>query len=230
MSQELVAFMESIKSQENAGGDYLLEHKPTVIKGYDGNPVQVQALGAYGILDINWDKWAEQAGYKGADWRVPEMQDIVAAYKFTEYYNTYGSWDLVAVAWYAGPGTANKAKELGLDSVGNIENLESFGPNVSEYVNSVMDKYEKVLETASNDTVDSYVSQTSTQTVTPNIQTQPDGMTPEQNRFEKYAADVLRALVPDTSSDFESQVPKQAGSMEAAKIKTDIRREEMGAE
>jgi hypothetical protein len=230
MSQELVAFMESIKTQENAGGDYLLEHKPTVIKGYDGNPVQVQALGAYGILDINWDKWAEQAGYKGADWRVPEMQDIVAAYKFTEYYNTYGSWDLVAVAWYAGPGTANKAKELGLDSVGNIQNLESFGPNVSEYVNSVMDKYEKVLETASNDTVDSYVSQTSTQTVTPNIQTQPDGMTPEQNRFEKYAADVLRALVPDTSSDFESQVPKQAGSMEAAKIKTDIRREEMGAE
>jgi hypothetical protein len=101
---------------------------------------------------------------------------------------------------------------------------------VSEYVNSVMDKYEKVLETASNDTVDSYVSQTSTQTVTPNIQTQPDGMTPEQNRFEKYAADVLRALVPDTSSDFASQVPKQAGSMEAAKIKTDIRREEMGAE
>ena len=230
MSQELVAFMESIKTQENAGGDYLLEHKPTVIKGYDGNPVQVQALGAYGILDINWDKWAEQAGYKGADWRVPEMQDIVAAYKFTEYYNTYGSWDLVAVAWYAGPGTANKAKELGIDSVGNIENLESFGPNVSEYVNSVMDKYEKVLKTASNDTVDAYVNQTSTQTVTPNIQTQSDGMTPEQNRFEKYAADMLRALVPDTSSDFASQVPKQAGSMEAAKIKTDIRREEMGAE
>ena len=153
-----------------------------------------------------------------------------AAYKFTEYYNTYGSWDLVAVAWYAGPGTANKAKALGLDSVGNIENLESFGPNVSEYVNSVMDKYEKVLETASNDTVDSYVSQTSTQTVTPNIQTQSDGMTPEQNKFEKYAADMLRALVPDTSSDFVSQVPKQAGSMEAAKIKTDISRKEMNAE
>ena len=61
MSQELVAFMESIKSQENAGGDYLLEHKPTVIKGYDGNPVQVQALGAYGILDINWDNISLQS-------------------------------------------------------------------------------------------------------------------------------------------------------------------------
>ena len=230
MSQELVAFMESIKTQENAGGDYLLEHKPTMIKGYDGEPIQVPALGAYGILDINWDKWAEQAGYKGADWRVPEMQDIVAAYKFTEYYNTYGSWDLVAVAWYAGPGTANKAKALGLDSVGNIENLESFGPNVSEYVNSVMDKYEKVLETASNDTVDSYVSQTSTQTVQPNIQTQDDGMSPEQNKFEKYAAQMLRALVPDYSADYETQVPKQAGTMEDNVFKADIRRGNLGTE
>ena len=230
MSQELVAFMESIKTQENAGGDYLLEHKPTMIKGYDGEPIQVQALGAYGILDINWDKWAEQAGYKGADWRVPEMQDIVAAYKFTEYYNTYGSWDLVAVAWYAGPCKANKAKALGLDSVGNIENLESFGPNVSEYVNSVMDKYEKVLETASNDTVDSYVSQTSTQTVQPNIQTQDDGMSPEQNKFEKYAAQMLRALVPDYSADYETQVPKQAGTMEDNVFKADIRRGNIGTE
>ena len=89
-----------------------------------------------------------------------------------------------------------------------------------------MDKYEKVLETASNDTVDSYVSQTSTQTVTPNIQTQSDGMTPEQNKFEKYAADMLRALVPDTTSDYESQVPKDAGSLEGNLIKTFIRRNE----
>ena len=133
--------MESIKEQENAGGNYLLKHEPTTMLGYDGQPMQVQALGAYGILDVNWDKWAEQAGYKGADWRIPEMQDIVAAYKFTEYFNKYGSWDLVAVAWYAGPGAANKAKGLGIESVSGIGNLESFGPAVGDYVTSVMEKY-----------------------------------------------------------------------------------------
>ena len=34
MSQELVAFMESVKQQENAGGNYLLKHKPTTIMEY----------------------------------------------------------------------------------------------------------------------------------------------------------------------------------------------------
>ena len=226
MSQELVAFMESIKEQENAGGNYLLKHRPTTIIGYDGNPVKVQALGAYGILDINWDKWAEQAGYEGADWRVPEMQDIVAAHKFTEYYNRYGSWDLVAVAWYAGPARANKAKNMGIDSVGDIENIEGFGPNVQEYVNSVMEKYADNLESASNTTVESYVSQTEQQTVTPNVATQGDGMTPTTNPMEKYAADLLSALVPRRNLDFESQVPEEVADMEEAKIKTDIQREE----
>ncbi len=226
MNQELVAFMESIKEQENAGGNYLLKHRPTTIIGYDGNPVKVQALGAYGILDINWDKWSEQAGYKGADWRIPEMQDIVAAYKFTEYYNKYGSWDLVAVAWYAGPARANKAKNMGLDSVSNIENIEGFGPNVQEYVNSVMGKYENNLESASNPTVESYVSQSEQPTVTPNIAIQNNNITPTSNPMEKYAADILAALVPRRNLEFEAQVPEEVGDIEEAKIKTDIRREE----
>ena len=225
MSQELVAFMESVKQQENAGGNYLLKHTPTTIIGYDGNPVKVQALGAYGILDINWDKWAEEAGYKGADWRVPEMQDIVAAYKFTEYYNTYGSWDLVAVAWYGGPGAANTAKNQGIDSVANIGNIESFRPAISEYVNSVMENYADNLESASNPTVDSYVSQTETQTIEPNLQTQDDGMTPTTNPTEKYAAELISALVP-RNLEFESQVPQQAGNENVAQVKTKVNRED----
>ena len=101
-NNELFAFMESIRQQENAGGDYLKEHKPTYTMTEQGLKL-VQARGAYGILDINWDAWSKQAGYEGADWRIPVIQDIVAANKLTEYFNTYGSWDLVAVAWYGGP-------------------------------------------------------------------------------------------------------------------------------
>tara|TARA_R110000772_G_scaffold125352_1_gene232027 strand:+ start:89 stop:298 length:210 start_codon:yes stop_codon:yes gene_type:complete len=66
--QELVSFMEATKEQENAGGNYLLKHKPTKMVGFDGQLIDVQALGAYGILDVNWDKWSKQAGYEGADW------------------------------------------------------------------------------------------------------------------------------------------------------------------
>jgi hypothetical protein len=225
MSQELIAFMESIREQENAGGNYQLKHKPTTIIGYDGQPVQVQALGAYGILDINWDKWAEEAGYAGANWKVPEMQDIVAAYKFTEYYNTYGSWDLVAVAWYAGPARAKKAKELGIDSVGDIGNIEGFGPNVQEYVNSVLSKYEDNLETASNPTVESYIQQSEQQTIEPNVQMEQDNLGPTVNPAEQYAAQLISALVP-RNLDFEAQVPQQAGNENVAQVKTQVNRDE----
>ena len=44
--------------------------------------------------------------------------------------------------------------------------------------------------------------------------------------MEKYAADLLAALVPRRNLEFESQVPEEIGDMEEAKIKTDIRREE----
>ena len=46
------------------------------------------------------------------------------------------------------------------------------------------------------------------------------------NPMEKYAADLLAALVPRRNLEFESQVPEEIGDMEEAKIKTDIRREE----
>jgi len=140
-NNELYAFMEAVRQQENAGGDYLKKHKKTQTMTNNGLQT-VQAYGAYGILDINWDAWAKQAGYEGADWRIPVIQDIVAANKIQEYHNNYGSWDLVAVAWYGGPGKADIAMNSGMDAVGDIENLEGFGPNIKTYVNKVMNTYE----------------------------------------------------------------------------------------
>lgn len=230
--QELISFMEAIKEQENAGGNYLLEHKPTKMKGYNGEIIDVQALGAYGILDVNWNKWSKQAGYEGADWRTPEMQDIVAAYKFSEYYNKYGSWDLVAVAWYGGPGKANTAMNAGIDAIGDTGNIEGFGPNIQEYVSSVMDKYSGYLEKQPvNVDVESYIQQNKQEIQgPPKLNTQDDGMVPGIDPMQKYAADMLSALVPNRTQpvsdvQFESQVPQQAGSFEGAKIKTEIVRD-----
>lgn len=64
------------------------------------------ARGAYQIMTGNWASWASQAGVPGADWRDPAAQDAVARYKMTEYYRRFNDWNLVAIAWFAGPGAA----------------------------------------------------------------------------------------------------------------------------
>ena len=205
--QELIAFMNSIKQQENAGGNYLLEHRPTQTMTEDGIKT-VQALGAYGILDINWDWWAKQAGYEGADWRTPEVQDIVAAHKMTEYYNKYGSWDLVAVAWYGGPGAANTAFNEGLSAVGTRGNMENFGPDIQGYVNSVMETYALELEKIpENINVRTYIEQ-SHKEVTPPSETLKgvdDGMIETNTGAEQHAAALLSALVPGRETTQEGQ-------------------------
>ena len=55
-------------------------------------------------------------------------------------------------------------------------------------------------------------------------------MVPGIDPMQKYAADMLSALVPNRTQpvsdvQFESQVPQQAGSFEGAKIKTEIVRD-----
>jgi hypothetical protein len=158
-NQELFAFMDAIRKQENAGGDYLKEHRPTITQTSNGTQ-QVQALGAYGILDINWDVWSKQAGYAGADWRIPVIQDIVAANKIQEYYNEFGSWELVAVAWYGGPGKARIAQNQGMDAIGDLKNMEDFGPDIKTYVNQVMSQYNVSLEKPQpNLSVEAYAQQ-----------------------------------------------------------------------
>lgn len=201
--QELISFMESIKQQENAGGNYLLEHRPTKTTTENG-VVTVQALGAYGILNINWDWWAKQAGYEGADWRTPEMQDIVAANKMTEYYNKYGSWDLVAVAWYGGPGAANTALNQGIDSVGDLGNMDNFGPNIQSYVNSVMETYAIELEKIpENINVKTYIEQSHADLPSENLKGVDEGMIQAGTGTEQHAAALLSALVPGRASQQE---------------------------
>lgn len=217
---ELFAFMDAIRKQENAGGDYLLEHKPTFTNTEQGVK-KVQALGAYGILDINWDVWSKQAGYEGADWRIPQIQDIVAANKLAEYYNNYGSWDLVAVAWYGGPGKAKTAMESGIDAVGDLGNMEDFGPDIKTYVNNVISQYNESLKKPQpNVSVDAYVEQRnqdkffttaynprgeimdlpnqSIMKLSSDDVTQTDReLIPANDQIAKYGAEILAALTPD---------------------------------
>ena len=85
------------------------------------------SYGAYQIQPENWCVWAEEAysagyplipdggsyptdgtrGYSQFSWS-PLNQDIVASYKMMEYFNEYGNWHDVAVAWNGGGGAVGR--------------------------------------------------------------------------------------------------------------------------
>lgn len=122
---ELAAFMAQIRRQES-GGRYEVLGPQTRY----GRP-----RGAYQILDSNWSSWAAEAGVAGASWRDPAAQDHVARFKFTQYFRRFGSWEAVAVAWFAGPGRAATY----VSDPSKVANLSDvLGTSVARYVQTAM--------------------------------------------------------------------------------------------
>lgn len=107
-----------------------------------GNPNAVNARtgasGTFQIMPSNWASWAKEAGVDPAD-HSPEAQQKVAAHKMQSYYDQFGSWGAVAVAWYAGPSAAQHWLENPQAPMYN----KGQGPNGSEpsinaYVSQVL--------------------------------------------------------------------------------------------
>ena len=172
--EQLDIFMETMKMQESSG-DYSAIG-PVTKYG--------RALGAYQIVEDNWDNWSKEAYYEGynqmsaqqrknlpsLNWEDPKTQDRTAKNKFTQYYNKYKSWDLVAIAWFAGPGNANIVKRntdlnprlLPEDSK-NLVDIMSYkdvlGKDVGGYVNDVMTNMNKELENKGMATATRYTAQ-----------------------------------------------------------------------
>lgn len=92
---QLDAFMQAIAEQES-GGSYTA-HNPG------------GAYGKYQIMPSNWGPWAERAGLGRNAPRTPENQEIVARHVMSEYYQRFGNWRDVAIAWFAGPGAVHAA-------------------------------------------------------------------------------------------------------------------------
>lgn len=69
------------------------------------------ALGKYQIMPGNIPSWSREAlGHSISAYQflhTPSLQEQIAQYKLKQYFNKYGPGG-AAVAWYAGPGTANK--------------------------------------------------------------------------------------------------------------------------
>ena len=217
-------YLDALKMKESSN-NYLAQHSPSTIEDLaTGKPISVQALGAYGILDINWSVWSKQAGLEGADWKDKSAQDAVAKYKVQEYFNKYGTWDLVSVAWFAGPGAANELKRTGtLD----MEQQDSNGTDISDYV-AGMNKL--IGEGLINMEVDIKPFEQ------PNIYSGPvqvSGMSKDEDTI--FAAQILNSIIknnaggviPSLDADYKSQVPKEAGTMEDNVFKSKIRRGEI---
>lgn len=90
---QLDAFMWAIGSQESG-------HNPEAENRRTG------AHGTWQIMPSNWSAWAAEAGLGANAVRSAENQERVARAKMEDYYRQFGSWDAVAVAWFAGPGRA----------------------------------------------------------------------------------------------------------------------------
>lgn len=90
--------------------------------GYDSvmrEDTGVTPFGAYGMLLENWEEWSEIAGYRGANPRDRSAQDAVAGFWATRLFQRYGSWPMVAGAWYAGQQQADALFQQGTTTFTN---------------------------------------------------------------------------------------------------------------
>jgi len=99
------------------------------------HPQYGRARGRWQMMEAFYPAWAREAGVNPNDWSAA-AQERVARHRMTNLYRKYGTWDLVAVAWFAGEGRANTAQKRGISSVGGIK--DSLGTSVSAYVQKVL--------------------------------------------------------------------------------------------
>lgn len=134
-------FMAALSGQES-GGNWEAENTDT------------GAYGRWQILPSNWPSWAEEAGLGRNAEQTPENQAAVARFKMQQYYDDYGSWDAVAVAWFAGPDRARRY----VQGDTSVLSLSDGNMTVGEYID--------VLQNALG-TVDTTDVQAAGDTVTP---------------------------------------------------------------
>ena len=226
-------YMKALLMRESTG-DYQAVHEPSIITDANtGKKIRVQALGGYGILDINWNQWSKEAGFKGADWHDPKAQDAVAKFKVQQYFNRFQSWDAVSVAWFAGP---NVAKRLVEEGTINYDKADSKGTTIKQYVDSMNNLIAEEFMTMELP-IDTGITKDMLYRGEPTgpMQKLPQIGNPNRQMmpYDMYAAQMLDAMTKANAGgyrpslgDYNSQVPSQAGDIEVTQIKTGIRREE----
>jgi hypothetical protein len=121
---ELDIFMRAIGGQESGNN-------------YDALNPNSGAAGKYQIMPANWPEWSVAAGLGPAAEQTPNNQEIVARSVMQGYYNQYGNWRDVAIAWYAGPGKVG-ANEAALNQAQST-NGQSY-PTINRYADEALQR------------------------------------------------------------------------------------------
>ena len=218
-SRELQAFRLAIALTEGGGKvDYTQGNSST------------GAYGAYQFVPKWWDWYRSKVpGMQDANIEDPRAQDAVASWHFNNNFNDFGSWELAAIAHFAGRDDALRAKNGQMEAV--LKMKDSTGVTVEEYINKTMQNYREQIELYAK--VDKDVA----------AMNLPDygqagfgGQFKPEEIVSKEAATVLDVITNamsdngrkkfpmNTKSDFNSQVPKAAGDMDKVNYQTRINR------
>lgn len=117
---EIDAFMAAIANQESGGN-------------YGAVNADSGAYGKFQIMPANWGPWATRAGLGPNAQRTPENQELVAKRIMMDYYQQFGNWRDVAVAWYAGPGR--------VDQLRDSTRPQGRYPSIARYADQIMDRF-----------------------------------------------------------------------------------------
>ncbi len=117
---DIDAFMNAIQARESqSSGGYVARNRRT------------GAYGKYQIMPQNWGPWAQRAGLGRNAPQTPENQEYVARTIMLDYYQRFGNWRDVAIAWFAGPGAVGRP---------GAENRSDGNMTVRAYANEVVNR------------------------------------------------------------------------------------------
>lgn len=119
-TEEVDRFMAALAGKES-GGDY------NAVNADSG------ASGKFQIMPANWPSWAARAGLSPDAPRTPANQELVAKRIMLDYYQQFGNWRDVAVAWYSGPGRVNELRYS--------DRPQGRYPSINDYANDVMARF-----------------------------------------------------------------------------------------
>jgi hypothetical protein len=117
-ANDLDAFMTALIGQESGGN-------PNAVNADSG------AMGVGQIMPENWGPWSAEAGVDSRDFSEANQRRVIK-YKLAQYYEAYGNWRDVAIAWYGGHGGVLRARGGG----GN--NPEGAYPSLNAYADQVL--------------------------------------------------------------------------------------------
>lgn len=121
------AFMRAIGQKESSGNYGAVNKNSGALGKYQIMPGNFVGKGGWDYNALGYDVTANQF------LKSPQIQEAVAKYQLQKYYDKYGPAG-ASIAWYAGPGAAQKYANTG--KVSNF--AQGIYPSIAAYMNAIV--------------------------------------------------------------------------------------------